>query len=396
MSRRRDDVWRRRWLALGIAAALSIVLPLVSGHRGTHMAMNLLLPGAGLFGVHTLAAIGFVLLAIAALGLWLRWGMDWTVVMVLIAAMVASAIAVHDHTATALAPQRSAHEFPLVILIVGALSRVERWLRRFPPIAALHRRRAARREGLSGLAPVDRCRAVSIAALAGDATADAATAPDIRRRARRVGIAARARFGGDPLRVDHAHARSALVLTGRPADRFVADAAATAAGVPCSEPGWLRLLDATVAAATLHRLGQPDAVTNLRALLAEELRLKRGHRPAAWWTVLGIRTGPSAAWEHVAASSVARALGAIGDDDWAVLRKQCLGASARGTADPHDERTIAAARIWLVFVDDPTAATIVARPTVGRDALAIALDRLADRLHADPGLLHRQTPSVAA
>ncbi len=121
MSRRRDDVWRRRWLALGIAAALSIVLPLVSGHRGTHMAMNLLLPGAGLFGVHTLAAIGFVLLAIAALGLWLRWGMDWTVVMVLIAAMVASAIAVHDHTATALAPQRSAHEFPLVILIVGAL-----------------------------------------------------------------------------------------------------------------------------------------------------------------------------------------------------------------------------------------------------------------------------------
>ena len=137
-------------------------------------------------------------------------------------------------------------------------------------------------------------------------------------------------------------------------------------------------------------------MAKLRALLAEELRLKRGHRPAAWWTVLGIRTGPSAAWEHVAASAVARALGAIGDDDWVALRQQCLGASARGTADPHDERTIAAARIWMVFVDDPTAASIVARPTVSRDALAVALDRLADRLHADPGLLHRQTPSVAA
>src|SRR3954454_13790432 len=159
------------------------------------MAMNLLLPGAGLFGVHTLAAVGFVVLAVVAFGLWLRWGMDWAVVLVLIAAMVASALAVHDHTSSAMAPQRSAHEFPLVILIVAALSRLERWLRRFPPIAALHRRRAGRRQGLTGLGPVDRCRAVSIGALAGHVVPAAAAAADVRRRARRVGIAARARFG---------------------------------------------------------------------------------------------------------------------------------------------------------------------------------------------------------
>jgi len=56
------------------------------------------------------------------------------------------------------------------------------------------------------------------------------------------------------------------------------------------------------------------------------------------------------------------------------LRAEALGASARGVAHPHDERTIAAARVWLRFVDDPEAARLLARPTVAHDPLAVALD----------------------
>jgi hypothetical protein len=403
---RRDDVWTRRWVALGIAAAVSIAVPLAFGHRGTHMALNLLLPGAGLFGVDTAWAVVFVVVTVAAFAVWMRWGMDWAVVVVLIAAMAISGAMVHDHRAavgTAPPLQRSAHEFPLVLLVVGALSRLGSVLRRLPPVAAIQRRRLAKHDGWTSLAflgVVDRCRAISVGALAGMAAGEegavaaaAVRRADVARRARRVGLAARGRLGGDPFRADHAHARTALVLTGQAdrgaRDRFVADAERTAAGVPCSEPGWVRAIDASLAAAALHRLGRPDAARNLRALCAGELRLRRGHRPASWWTILGVRVGPSQAWEHAAATAIARALHAVGDDDWHALRSRALGAAARGTRDPLDERLIAAARMWLAFVADDVAAPIIARPTVRHDPLAIALDRLATRLRADSGALSR-------
>ena len=401
--RARDDVWARRWCAVGIAGAFWIALPVFAGHRGTHMALNLLVPGAGLFGVDVLGAVAVVLAAVTAFALWLRWGMDWVVVVVLLGAMVVSGLAVHDHptaAAAALPPvQRSSHEFPLVLLVMGALTRLERMSRRFPPVAWIHRHRASKRDGwsaLSALSPVERCRTASVAALAGPVetmVVDAVGRPDIIRRARRVGIAARARFAGDPLRIDHAHARTALALTNQlddvEVDALKHDASSTAVGVPCSEPGWVRLLDASLTAAGLQRLGHPQAVDDLRGLLGEELRLKRGHRPAAWWTILGVRTGPGAPWEHAAATGIARALDAIADNDWPLLRPRALGAAARGNKDPHDERLVAAARIWLVFVDDSVAAPIIERPTVRHDPMAIALDRLAQSLRNEPDLLRR-------
>ena len=39
--------------------------------------------------------------------------------------------------------------------------------------------------------------------------------------------------------------------------------------------------------------------------------------------------------------------------------------------------------MWLTAVDDPQAERILRRPTVGRDPLAAALDRLATRLAAE-------------
>lgn len=95
-------------------------------------------------------------------------------------------------------------------------------------------------------------------------------------------------------------------------------------------------------------------------------------------------------------SALGRAMGWVGNDEWEALRARALGASARGTEHPHDERLIAAARIWLVFVDDARAAPLLARPTVQHDPLAVALDRLATRLAADPHCLTATHPEVHA
>ncbi len=399
--------------------ALTVALPLALGHRGTHMALNVVLPGAGLFGVATVAAVVFVVATVVAVALWLRWGLDWLVLAVLAGALAVSAAAVPNTSAalgTLSSPPvlRSAHEFPLVLLVVSVLSQLGRVVRRLPPVAAVQRRRARRGGGGDGdeglaavgrLGVVDRCRAASIAALAGirqgqeaDVVAAAVRRPDVARRARRVGMWARGRLGDDPFRVDHAHARAALVLTGAldaaGRQRFLRDAETTVAKVPCSEPTWVRPLDAALAGAALHHLGRADAAGHLGTLFAEHLGRRRGHRPAWWWTVLGVPGGSCPAWEQGAATGVARALGAVGDDDWWALRTRALGAAARGTADPHDERLIAAARVWLALVDDQQATPILARPTVGHDPLAVALDRLAARLRSDPDALRRPIPAA--
>jgi len=77
----------------------------------------------------------------------------------------------------------------------------------------------------------------------------------------------------------------------------------------------------------------------------------------------------------------------VGDEDWSALRRRALGAAARGTEHPEDERLIAAARVWLACVDDPEAQRIVLRPGVRRDPLACALDRLAAQLCDNPSML---------
>ena len=110
--------------------------------------------------------------------------------------------------------------------------------------------------------------------------------------------------------------------------------------------------------------------------------------------MLGLVGGSCPAWEQAASTGIARAIGAVGDADWHALRNRALGAAARGTKDPHDERLIAAARVWLAFVDDDVAAPIIARPTIRHDPIAIALDRLSERLRSDRDAVRR--PVAAA
>jgi hypothetical protein len=376
---------RRQAVAIVATIVVPIVLVYGFGHRGVHAARNLLFPGAGLIDERPWIAAVLAAAAVAATVAWLRWGADWLVAASIVVAMVVSFV-LTSPTAHTLAPpriDRAAHEFPLVILVVTALSWARSVAGRVPGVRRLAARRAAQRKHLS---VPDRSRCAALVALAGDDGAAMARDPAITLRARRIGLAARARRGGDPLRVDHAHARAALALNGgldaAAAERFVRDAAHAPAGVPASEPGWVRPLDGTLAALALVRLGHHDAGTAWAEMLRGPLSLRRGHRPAWWWTPLGVSAGTAPDWEHAAATALARTAGWVGDDDWAALRARVLGAAARGAAAPHDDRLIASGRIWLAYVDDEQAARIVGRPTVGREPLAAALDAIARHTRA--------------
>ena len=390
----------RRGIVLCISLALPAVLVFGLGHRGVHMMRSVLLPGAGLVGANNLLAAAFLLGALLATVAWVRWGMDWLLAAVVLGAVLASGL-IRDapHAAPLVRPVYAAHEFPLVLLVAGLLS----WLRgvvgRVPGLSHLARRRGRSSQGLASidrLRPADRSRTAAILALAGDVDLARPLAgdPAIERRARRVGLAARWRLGGNPLRVDHAPARAARALSSEPDSQFATDSAHTAMGVPCSEPTWVRPFDGALAAIALHRIGAPT--DRWQRALTHEFGLRRGHRPAWYWTPLGWSAGSAPAWEQATMSALARAMGWVGDNDWAALRARALGASARGTEHPHDERLIAAARIWLVFVDDVRAAPLLARPTVQHDPLAVALDRLAARLTADPHCLTATHPEVHA
>ena len=380
------SVPRRRVIAVVVSIVVPVVLVYGLGHRGVHAARNLLFPGAGLIDEHAVLAVFIGVLAVVATVLWLRWGADWLVAAVLVVSMAVSFALASASDHTQLAVRTSAHEFPLVMLVVAALS----WARSVAGRVPGMRRLAARRKRVGAS---DLSRAAAVLALAGDEGGAALVAcdPAISQRARRVGLVARARRGGDPFRLDHAHARAALALAGAldaaGVARFVEDARRAPAGVPASEPGWVRPLDGTLAALALARLGSRDAGARWAEMLRGPLAMRRGHRPAAWWTPVALRTGSALDWEHAAFTALAHGAGWIGADDWATLRPRVLGASARGAGVAHDERLIAAGRLWLAFVDDEQAARIVARPTVGRDPLAAALDALACRVRAEPRLL---------
>ena len=401
----------RRGIALGVSLVVPIVFVFGLGHRGVHMMRSMVVPGAGLVGSNNLLAAACLLAAAGATVAWVRWGMDWLLAAVVIGAVVASALVSdsHDAVTTSMAaigavarPVAAAHEFPLVLLAAGLIS----WLRtvagRMPGLSHLARRRGRTSEGLASvdrLRPVDRSRTAAVVALGGDVELAGVIATDreIEQRARRVGLWARWRTGGDAFRIDHAPARAALTLAGsgdgQLTSRFVSDAERTTLGVPCSEPTWVRPLDGTLAAIALHRCG--GSADRWMASLRREFGLRRGHRAAWYWTPLGWPAGSAPAWEHAASTALARAMGWIGDDDWPALRTRALGASARGTEHPHDERLIAAARIWLIFVEDERAAILLARPTVQHDPLAVALDRVATRLANDSQALITDSLVVA-
>ncbi len=399
----RNAALRRRRLGSLLVTGLVLVgLPLGFGHPGVHAVRSLLVPGAGLYNHrHALLGVAFTLAAIVATVCWIRWGMDWLVGAVVVASMTTAAtLAFQDHPLPV--PEISAaHEFPLVILVMGALSSVQLAWRR----SAFGRRYRARpsvasRTQLSG---IEQCRTASISALAGIAAPVELNIDALTKRCRRVGIAARLRINGDPMRADHAHVRTALLLNGHLGEQavqdFRGDAARALAGVPASEPGWTRLLDGTLAACALqrdaqalqalpHAGGDVDIRERWSASLNGSLALRNRHRPGSVWTPLGLRGPRADTWEHSAATALAYSAGYLANtDDWTALRKRTLAAAARGNAVVDDERLIAAGRVWLTMIDDEEASRILDRVTIGRDRLAVALATMASTLRTDPTLL---------
>ncbi len=377
-------------VALAAVTALPVVLTLAFGHRGEHAVRSMLIPGAGLLEAQPLLAAAFGAMFLAATVAWLRWGIDWSVVAIVALAMAASAAwGTGSHPSEQAAVTRATHEFPLVVLVAGMLGSARAALAGIPGLNRLTVRRAAARHGgrLADLRPTDRCRAVAVLGLAHsvDATAPGLVrAPAVVRPARLVAAAPPRRRGAGPVRVANPPAPPALALAGgldaADLQRLVDESARSRAGVPASEPTWVRTLDATLAAAALDELGEPAAGQRWGAMLEGPIALRRGHRPAWWWSPLGIAGGRVLDWEHAAATAIAHSRGWIGAGDWWALRKRVLGAAARGSTRRADERLIAAGRVWLALVHDPDAERIVSRPTVNRDPLAVALDRLARHL----------------
>ncbi|MCV7149987.1 hypothetical protein [Mycolicibacterium pyrenivorans] len=282
------------------------------------------------------------------------------------------------------------HEFPLVLLLLATAGWVRATLAGVPGFRWLAGRRSRSEPWtLSDLSVPDRCRAVAVLSMADvvdDDALDALRSPEVHRRARRVGVAARWRFAGDPLRNDHAHTRAAMLMCGlldaTGTERLTADAHCSRVGVPCSEPTWVRPLDATLVAVALEDAQDATAAQRWRLALAGPFAIRRGHRAAWWWSPLGLSAGKCCDWEHALVTAIAHSRGWIDEQDWPALRQRVLGAAARGSERSDDERLVAAGRVWLNFIDDPAAAAVLYRPTVKHDPLAVAIDRLAEHFRA--------------
>lgn len=379
-----------RWaLTFGIALIPGI-LAIGFGHAGVHAARSFLIPGAGLLEAQPLMAMTSVAAAAAATAAWLLWGADWLVAAIVATSMAASALwGTSDHSVPAAAEeitrQVQAHEFPLVLLFIVLAGWIRAGLVGVPGFRWLAgRKRGAIPWTLSKFSVPERCRTVALLSMAqalDDRALAAIQAPDVRARARRVGALARFRLSGYAFRIDHAHTRAALMMCGlldaREVAEFTADARRSRLGVPCSEPTWVRPLDATLAAIALEEI-QPESGQLWCAALKGPFALRRGHRCAWWWSPLGLSAGHCRDWEHALVSALAHSRGWTGNQDWAALRQRVLGAAARGCDRSDDERLVAAGRLWLNYVDDPGAREVLYRPTVTNDPMAVAIVMLAE------------------
>jgi len=163
----------RRIVGTGVLLAIAVGAAF-GGHRGTHALQNLVVPGVGLIEVSWwLAAATFVLL-VGGLVLWLRWGADWVPLTSIVLSTVGAALlssAGHGTPAT----MAATHEFPVVALLVSALTWLASAWRSLPWIGSFRKRPVAPRPA-SDLPPQERCQLVVLHSLAADRHDDDARA----------------------------------------------------------------------------------------------------------------------------------------------------------------------------------------------------------------------------
>ncbi len=401
------------WYVRVVVVAAFVLLDLVAlgfgnfSERVGATALSTVVPGFGLWGDYRVLSILFLVAVPVLLVAWLRWGTDWLLLGVWAAAPVLTFILFptgHVHPEAVAQPRVfiAAHEVTWVMAVFALVYWIGLYIRRIPIVDRLlsmfQRPRPQGLAALPHLPVVERARAIGFLGLAHRAGADvpleearaALQLPDVRKYARRVALAGRARFGGNPLARDHAHIRAARLLVDEGTPREAALAAAEAersslAAIP-SEPGWVRLVDSTLMCAALAAHGHDAAVEAWRGSLDEWFALHKGKRPSSRHTALGFAPFNAQPWEHAAAGAVLLAHGWIDPEpEWQTVKRQALGAVGRGGRVVVDKRAVAAGRCWAVQVGDEDTLSLLARISPAtNDPIAVALEALAVALEQNP------------
>ena len=428
-------VLARGWVrlgALGFFAGVDVlaigVLPLPE--RLTAVIRSAVAPGLGL--VPDSIGVAAVLLAAAFLctTAWFRWGVSipgltvWIAGIALTLWLFPGDTHLPDHSVPAVStiveppggPLLAAHEFTWIMAVYLVTFWFGLLFQRIPLVDRLLARRQRGRptdaRAILHLSAVERARAVAlwgVVGIAGGAVPDRALlrasleTPGFRRRARAIRLLAHGRWGGDPFERDNAGYRAAFILLDPTPASEVAraatdDAARSALGMVAVEPGWTRLLDGTLLAAALCVAGDASTGERWTYTLDRWFRLRRGHRPEALQSVIGVARGRAPAWEHATALAIAAAFGwREAADEWQALRRQVLGAVGRGGRTIADNRLVAAGRCWVALTGDSEARSLLRRVTSApSDPIAQALDALAAALEARPGALRSLAPPHAA
>jgi hypothetical protein len=364
------------------------------GERTLAVIRTVVLPGLPFLEWHLSLGIAAVAAALAAIGAWLRWGVDWLVFLVMTICLLLAGFVMplHHEPPEVRYVVSASHEFTVVLVVFALVARLRLVIARLPGTGWVKSRLP---KGLLFPA-VDTARAAAIASI-NSANRDGAREwlDDARllRRAASVNRWARFRTRGDTLDGAHAPLRAALSLSGAmtPASQraFLDEARSRIAGVPDSEPTWIRPLDGTLAALALQDLGADDCVARWRWIFRTRFALRHGRRPAALHTPSMLSIGAARSWEHAAATAVAHQAGWIDAEDWSYLRPRCLGAAAGNADDSETMRLIAAGRVWAALRGDSEAIEIFSRRTLTDDALARVLDELASAIRSDASFAWR-------
>jgi len=353
------------------------------GERALAIVRSIVLPGLPFLEWQLWLGLAAMAAALAAVGAWLRWGADWLPLLVVAVCIGLAAFVMplhHQDAGHAHHIVRASHEFTVVLVVFALVAQLRLLVTRLPGGDRLRQHLS---EGIFYPA-VDVARAAAIELLRNPTSESARQSLHDKRlyvRAARVSVWARFRFRKTGLAGAHAPLRSALSLCGSlGADEDAvlrAEARSRPAGVPDSEPTWVRLLDGMLAALAMDRLGQADCVERWRSIFDTRFALRHGRRPAVLHTPSMLSLGTARAWEQTAATALAYRAGWIDAADWSHLRPRCLGAAAGSHRDPDTLRLVAAGRLWAALTGDKEAAAILARRTLGNDSLARALNHLA-------------------
>ena len=371
---------------LGLLLCLDLLATglLGGGERVLAVVRTLVLPGLPFLEWQPWIGITCITAALMSVGAWLRWGMDWLLMLVAVVCLLMAIFVMplhHEPPGAHGHLTRAAHEFTIVLVVFALLAQLRLLIARLPGGDWL---RARMPESWSFPA-VDIARASAIEVLGGqdrDEVTRQLQDDRLFERARRINTLARFRRHGDPLTGAHAPLRAALLLCGELGEdrtsKLMDESQFSLTGVPDSEPTWIRPLDGMLAAIALDRLGEVTAATRWQWIWATRFSLRHGRRPSALHRPSMLSIGTASTWEHATASALAYQMGWFNAEDWHHLRPRCLAAAASTRSDPATQRTVAAGRLWARLTGDSEAIEILERRTRCDDPIAEALRHMTD------------------